>query len=340
MDRIVIIGMGLIGGSMGMALRAAKLKNIEIMGTDVDRGALNDAKRLGAVDSTEPNPVKAVEKASLVIVATPILAFPAVFEAIASHLPDNCVVTDVGSTKTQVMRWAQQYLPPNIPFIGGHPMAGREVAGIQAASADLFKGSTYCIVPAPNATKEAVELLVGVAAQIGATAFFTDAEEHDVLVGGISHLPLVLSAALVATASRSPAWREMSMLASSGFRDTSRLASTDPALSHGIGLTNQAALLRWIDGVQEVLSEYRVALQEDPALFVQALDAARESRLKWLAGREGQGGKAKMEVPNPGELMGDLFFGRGVQQFLKKQEDKLTEMERRAQPPQDRPGDR
>ncbi len=340
MDRIVIIGMGLIGGSMGMALRAAKLKNIEIVGADVDRGALNDAKRLGAVDSTEPNPVKAVQNASLVIVATPLLAFPAVFEAIAPHLPDNCVVTDVGSTKAQVMRWAQQYLPPTIPFVGGHPLAGSEVAGIQAASVDLFQGCTYCIVPAPNATKAAVELVGGVAAQIGATAFFTDAEEHDVLVGGISHLPLVLSAALVATASRSPAWREMSMLASTGFRDTSRLASTDPALSRGIGLTNQAALLRWIDGVQEVLSEYRSALQQDPDRFVQALDTARESRLKWLAERAGQGGKGKLEVPSPGELMGDLFFGRGVQQFLKKQEDKLTEMERRTQPPQERPGDR
>ncbi|MSQ10074.1 MAG: prephenate dehydrogenase [Dehalococcoidia bacterium] len=328
MERIVIIGMGLIGGSLGLALRAAKLKNIEVVGVDFDRGVLNQAKRLGAVDSTEGNPAKAVSSASLVIVATPILAFPEVFQTIAPHLPDNCVVTDVGSTKAQVLRWASEHLPPKIGFVGGHPMAGKEVAGIEGASATLFQGTRYCIVPAPTASKEAVELLVGVASQVGAQPFFADPEEHDVLVGGISHLPLVLSAALMATAAGSPAWREMALLASSGFRDTTRLAASDPGLTRGIGITNQASVLRWIDGLQETLATFRNLLQDDPEAFLAAMDKARDQRLLWMADRQGLN-KAESDLPNASEMMTDLFVGRGVASFLKQQDQRLADVERK-----------
>jgi len=328
MDRIIIIGMGLIGGSIGLALRAAKLKNIEVVGVDFDRGVLNQAKKLGAADATETNPTKAVADAALVVVATPILAFPEVFQTIAPHVPEGCVVTDVGSTKGQVLRWAAEHLPARIPFVGGHPMAGREVAGIEGASATLFQGTRYCIVPAPTASKEAVELLVSVASHLGAQPFFADPDEHDVLVAGISHLPLVASAALMATAAGSPAWREMALLASSGFRDTTRLAATDPALTRGIGLTNQAGVLRWIDGLQETLAGFRHLLQEDPEAFLTAMDKARDQRLLWMADRQGLN-KQESDLPSASDMMTDLFVGRGVADFLKKQDQRLAEVERK-----------
>lgn len=334
MDRIVIIGMGLIGGSLGLALRAAKLKNVEVVGSDFDRGVLNDAKRLGAVDATEPNPMKAVANASMVVIATPILAFPEVLDVIGPHLPEGCVVTDVGSTKGQVMRWAAEKLPSHVSFVGGHPMAGKEVAGINAAEGDLFRGARYCVVPAPNATKQAVELVVGMASQAGAIPFFADADEHDMLVAGISHLPLVLSAALVRATTASPAWSEMALLASSGYRDSTRLAATDPALTRGIGMTNQAALLRWIDGAAQSLAELRALLAENPDSFLEAMDKARDSRLLWAADRAGTLKDAKAsDIPSTGEMMTDLFVGRGLTKFLKVQDEKLSEIESRNERP-------
>lgn len=335
MDRIVIIGMGLIGGSYGLALRAAKLKNIEIVGCDFDRGVLNDAKRMGAADSTEPNLAKAVHDAKAVILATPILAMPDVLEAIAPHLAESCVVTDVASTKAQVLRWARALLPPTVDFVGGHPMAGREVAGIKAASADLFQGSRYCVVPMPTSSKEAVDLVVRLAGQIGATTFFAEAEEHDVLVAGISHLPLVLAAALVRATTTSPAWKEMSQLAASGYRDTSRLALSDPELTRGIGVTNQAALLRWIDGAQDALAAYRKLLEDDPEAWAKAMDQARDARLLWMADREGKLKDKRSDLPSATEMMTDMFVGRGVSSFLKQQDEKLKEIERKAERPRD-----
>lgn len=330
MDRIVIIGMGLIGGSLGLALRAAKLRNIQVVGVDYDRGVLNEAKRLGAADVVEANPARAVADAGLVIVATPLLTFPEVFATIAPHLPEGCVVSDVGSTKAQVMRWAQEHLPAHTPFVGGHPMAGREVAGIAGATATLFQGTRYCIVPSPTASNDAVQLLVGVASQVGAQPFFADAEEHDALVAGVSHLPLVVAASLMATASASPAWREMAQLAATGFQDTTRLAATDPALTRGIGLTNRAGLLRWIDGMQETLARFRQLLQDDPEAFLEAMDKARDARLLWQADRQGTL-KPKPDLPSATEMMTDLFVGRGVAKFLKQQDDRLAEIERRAE---------
>ena len=256
MDRIVIIGLGLIGGSLGMALKAAKLHDVEIIGVDNSWDVVNMAKRKGAVDAIERNPLEAVASAQVVIVATPILTFPDVFRGIAPHLPEGCVVTDTGSTKAQVLEWARELLPPTVSFVGGHPMAGKENSGIQNASPTLFQKTLYCVVPTPEASKTSMDLIVGLATTVGATQYFVDAAEHDILVGGISHLPLLVSAALVSTTTRSPSWDEMSKLASSGFLDVSRLASTDIELSRGIGQTNQAGLLRWLDGYMEVLADY------------------------------------------------------------------------------------
>jgi prephenate dehydrogenase len=261
-ERITIIGLGLIGGSMGLALKAAKLTGIEIVGYDKDAHAAGDARRLRAVDKSERSLHRAVRDARLVIIATPIMGVRGVMEEMAGELPEGCVVTDTASTKAIVMEWASQLLPATVSFVGGHPMAGKETSGVQNADADLFAGKAYCISPAPDASEGAVQLVTGIVQLIGARPFFVEADEHDRYVAAVSHLPLILSAALFTLVRSSPAWPELSSLASSGFLDVTRLASTDAELSHDICLTNREGVMHWLDRVAEELGRYRELLQE------------------------------------------------------------------------------
>src|SRR5215208_1195010 len=132
MGKMAIIGLGLIGGSIGLALKRAEPERTEVVGYDSDYEVMQRARAAQAVDATAPSLEQAVEDATLVIVATPITAVPKVFDAIAPHLRRGCVVTDTCSTKASVMRWAEDRLPPGVHFVGGHPMAGKEQSGPQA----------------------------------------------------------------------------------------------------------------------------------------------------------------------------------------------------------------
>ncbi len=324
MDRVVIIGLGLIGGSIGLALKKAKIKNLEIMGVDTDRDSVIKASRKKAVDSTERMPSEAVKKASLVIIATPILAMPEVFKEIADNLPRGCVVTDTGSTKEQVMTWAEELLPEHIHFVGGHPMAGKETIGINSAEANLFVERSYCIVPSSTASTGAVDVVVSLAQAVDAKPYFVSAQEHDVLVGGISHLPLVLSAALVSATTRSPSWREMSRLASSGYKDVSRLASGDPMLGFGIAQTNKENLLRWIDGYIDVLKEYRQMVSDKSEGLIDELDKVLLAREKWLSEEKqpwSQDSELMKQLPTANERMTDLFLGGGFGRLARREKD-------------------
>ena len=262
MERLTIIGLGLIGGSLGMALKAAKLTGVEIVGYDKDIPTAVDARRLRAIDKSEPVLERAVKDAGVVIIATPITAVREVMEQIADHLRENCVVTDTASTKCLVMEWAKELLPPTVSFVGGHPMAGKETGGVINAEAGLFTDKAYCILPASDVSEGAVRVVTGIVQLIGARPFFIDADEHDRYVAAVSHLPLILSTALFTLVRESPAWPELASLASSGFRDVTRLASTDPDLSHDICLTNRESVLHWLDRITEELRRYREMLQE------------------------------------------------------------------------------
>ena len=330
MDRITIIGLGLIGGSMGLAIKAAKFTDIEVMGYDISFDAVNTAKRRGAVDRTERDIELALENAALVIVATPIEVMQETFENIAPLLAEGAVVTEVASTKVEVMRWAEQYLPSTVHFIGGHPMAGAEVGGMDNARVDLFRDAAYCLVPSATASKPAAELVTGMILSLGATPYFVEAEEHDIMVGGISHLPLFLSTALMTLISRSPSWQEMSKLASSGFRDTSRLASSDLELSRGIATTNKAGIVRWLDGYMEVLQELRQALEESPEQLMAVFEQAQTTRDRWVLGRMGRNADSEGEATfSAGEHMTEMLMGSRIIQLMRKQETEDKDKPRR-----------
>jgi prephenate dehydrogenase len=230
--------------------------------------------------------VSAVDGADVVILAVPALAVGGILEQIGRHLPSGCIVTDAVSTKVKVMEWAEQHLPPGVEFIGGHPMAGKEVSGIEAAEASLFEGRTYCLVPGQNASPEAVEAVVGLVKQMGAEPLIITASEHDSFVAGISHLPTLLSVALVSTTTKSPSWVKMSKLAATGYRDLTRLASQNPQMNRDICLTNQENILKWIDGFIEELSQFRRLIANGGEDLERVFDQAKQARQRWLEGHD------------------------------------------------------
>ena len=324
MQRVAIIGLGLIGGSIGLGLKqwsAANAKGtdeaLEVIGFDADIDQQQQAKKMNAVDRAEWDLSKAVRDADIVIVSTPVLAMKEIFINIAPHLKAGAVVTDVGSTKGDVLEWAKMELPRTVSFVGGHPMAGK-TQSIEGAEADLFKGATWCICPLPTAKEDAIRNVLGMVAALDAEPYFVDAVEHDGYVAGVSHLPFVLSAALVNAVSKDSSWRDMKTLTSSGFRDVSRLASGSATMHRDIVVSNKAAVNRWIteairqlQGVQASIEDLDGEGAEELLAF---FTSARDARAVWATqtGREGelvQNTEMDLVKEGFGDQMGRMLLG-------------------------------
>jgi prephenate dehydrogenase len=280
--RVAIIGLGLIGGSIGLALKNVSEPGGEIVGYVRRSEAAAAALSLGVVDRAEMNLSEAVKGTDFVIIATPVLTVKEILSQIASHLSPGCIVTDTASTKLEVMKWAEELLPPTVDFIGGHPMAGKETYGIQTAEAKLFQGCVYCLTPAKKASSEAADKVADMVKKLGAVPLFIDAEEHDNLVAGISHLPMLISAALVSATTGDSSWNRMSKLAASGYRDLTRLASGNPQVNAHICLSNRKAILHWIDEFSKELGRYRRLVSVDNNRLEEALAEANRARQQWL----------------------------------------------------------
>jgi prephenate dehydrogenase len=327
MERIAIIGLGLIGGSIGLALKHSELKDVEIVGVARTRDTVQRAKKLRAIDRDEALPEDAVKGARLVIVAAPILATEHIFREIAPQLEPGAVVTDAGSTKANVMRWAAELLPEHAHFVGGHPMAGKETPGIASADGDLFREKTWVVVPSVHAPESAIRTVVGLAQIAGANPVFMDADEHDSYVAAISHLPLALSSALFSVAFGSAAWPELAQLASSGFRDTTRLASGSPEMAHDIMISNRENVLHWIDRFQVELSRVRQTIAAGESKdVIEAFARPQVERDNYMVN-----GPPRRDEGTPIETvsLGDLLFGSKVGGYLKKQQEMLRGMEAR-----------
>jgi prephenate dehydrogenase len=322
-QRVLIVGLGLIGGSIGLALRRWSDERktdgrapLEITGFDTNLDHQRAAEKMGAVDRGAWDLAKAARDADIVIVATPVLAMRDVFADLAPHLREGSVVTDTASTKANVLDWAAELLPRGVHFVGGHPMAGK-TQSIEAAEADLFAGATWCVAPSVTASEDAVRTVLGLVAACGAEAFFVDPHEHDGFVAGVSHLPFVLSSTLMNAVSRDPAWRDMKTLTAGGFRDTTRLAAGSPAMYRDIVLTNRDAVVRWIDAFTTTLEGFRQSLvtADDPTVALDAyFNEARDARAVWATQttREGellQGTAAELQPESVSDHMGRMFLG-------------------------------
>ncbi len=288
MIRIAIIGLGLIGTSLGMALRNADpqespLGAIEVVGFDRDPRVMREARGRLAIDREARALADATRDAQLVVIATPVRAMRDLFAELAPILTAGTIVTDVASTKAQVCRWASELLPATVAFVGGHPMAGREQSGPGAADPDLFREAIYCLTATSATAPTAIETVEAMVQTIGAKPYYIDPEEHDAYVAGISHLPLLLSVGLMTTTSSTPAWKEMAPLAATGFRDVSRLASGDPQMQRDILLTNPHGLTRWIDEMIRFLVTAREQVElGDVAAIERMLQQAKAARDVWL----------------------------------------------------------
>ena len=280
--RIAIVGLGLIGGSIGLALKRAGSDGVELVGYARRPETADRALQLGAIDRFEGSLASAVDKAALVILATPTMSVKEILSQIGSHLPAGCVVTDVASTKVQVMKWAEESLPASASFVGGHPMAGKELSGIDVADADLFKGCTYCIVPGRGASDDAVQTIVDLVHKVGARHVFMNASDHDQFVAGISHLPLILASALVMATTGNPHWSKMSEVAATGYQGATRLASQHPRMNRDICLTNGENIVSWIDDFTRELQRFRALIVEGDLGLEQAFDRARQARNAWI----------------------------------------------------------
>ena len=308
--RVVIVGLGLIGGSIGLRLKAAELPGLEIVGSDIDGLRERAAKKSGAIDRSEHDLARAVRDARLVILAVPITALRDVFTAIAPHLAEGAVVTDTASTKGEVMKWAAELLPEGVSFVGGHPMAGKEQTGIDHADVALFEGCAYCVCPTVSSSPTAIQSVVGLAQALGAEPMFIDAEEHDVYAAAISHLPMIAATALFRLLRESPSWDDLGQLASTGFRDMTRLASGDPSMSNAIWKTNREAIIHWVDRLAEELQRMRAMLSDaqDEELF-KLFAEAKLQRDEFIANPPRRESAARGPEVDRGRAFLDIFVG-------------------------------
>ncbi len=284
-QRVAIIGLGLIGGSIGLALQRANAAK-RIVGYDPGEGVTDSARKIGAIVQSYTALSDAIHGSDLVILATPVGAIRALLQEIAPALSPETVVTDVASTKAQVIIWAEEFLPAHAAFVGGHPMAGKEVSGVAAADPDLFRHRIYCLTPTPRTRPDAVSKVCTLIEILGARVRFLEAAEHDGQVAAVSHLPFLASVALVNTVTQDSAWSDAALLASSGFRDASRLAAGNPEMYRDICLTNSSSIVRRLDDYIAQLQTLRESVAAHDRDMATLFADARHARLQWQASQQ------------------------------------------------------
>ncbi len=321
MTTIAIVGTGLMGTSLALAIKSSNLK-VDIVGTDYDSVARSGAQKSGAFKKVESRLSNAIRGADVVVFATPIQAMREMMESAANDFEEGCVVTDVGSSKKVVLQWAEEVLPKHVSFVGGHPMAGKELSGPKNADGTMFKGKAYCIVPSVNAERAAVSSVTTIAEAIGAKPFFIGVDEHDSFVAAVSHLPFMMSVALMGTASKSANWDDIAQLASSGFSDLSRLAAGDPVMHRDICVTNPEPIVAWMDSYIRELYELRNMLAKeggpDPDAVHEVFEEAMNARARWKAGILTKIDRVTSDIPSFAESMGEVFMGRRGMEAQKK----------------------
>lgn len=285
LGKVAIVGVGLIGGSFALALKAAKACT-HVVGVGRDPANLQRALERGAIDSIAQEPGEAVRGAELVLVATPVGQLEKVFTALRDGLEASCLVTDAGSTKRDVVAAARAGLGPKIAqFVPAHPIAGAEKSGIAAASAELFRGRRVVIAPIAENAPEAIERVSEAWTTCGARLTRMAAEEHDAVLAAVSHLPHLLAFALVHEVAQRDNSAQLFAYAASGFRDFTRIASSHPEMWRDICIANRDHLLAELRHYARTLSSMERLLEaSDAAGLEKRFDEAREARNRWLSG--------------------------------------------------------
>lgn len=284
-DSLVIIGTGLLGASIGLGLKATGYEG-RIIGIGRRRDTLEAARACSAIDDFTLDDYAPLRDADVAVVAVPLGAFDAVLRAMAEHDHAGLAITDVGSTKTDVMHAAATHLPDPRRFIGAHPMAGSEHSGPEAASADLLRGKPCILTPPSDPDPDALAAVEALWHRLGMSLLRMTPIEHDRATASVSHLPHAAAVLLVHAAAGhgdDQAWAA----ASTGFRDTTRLASSNPPMRRDIMLANGDALIEALttlrDGCDDLIARLDAG-DADPLLTW--LEAAKARRDAWLVGRD------------------------------------------------------
>ncbi|MBK8759054.1 MAG: prephenate dehydrogenase/arogenate dehydrogenase family protein [Sulfuritalea sp.] len=283
LKKLVVCGVGLIGGSFALGLKAAD-KVESVLGLGRTRGPLEEACRLGVIDRIADGWADALAGAELVLLATPVGQMEAVFTALAPHLGPGTIITDGGSTKTDVVAAARAGLGNKIgQFIPGHPIAGAEKSGVAAAKSDLYADRRVVLTPLAENSPADVARLQSIWEACGAKVSRLAPEEHDRVFAAVSHLPHLLAFALVHDFAQRPNSDQLFGFAAGGFRDFTRIASSHPEMWRDICVANRHALLQELDAYMVELMRTRVLLAGADAAGLESLfSTARARRDAWL----------------------------------------------------------
>jgi prephenate dehydrogenase len=277
-SRIAVVGLGLMGGSLAGALRG---QCRSVVGVARRPESIEKALERSLIDRGTRRLPEGVRHADVVVLATPVRVIIEQLAAIGSLLPEGCLLMDLGSTKTRIVA-AMAELPDHVQPLGGHPMCGKEVSGIEAADPAIYRGATFILTPLPRTSKKALALGRELAEAAGSQPLVLSAERQDFLVGTVSHLPYLMACALVATADATTsvdpaAWK----IVASGYRDTTRIAGSDVTMMTDILLTNRDEVLQAVDVFQGQIRRLAQLIEDgDEEQLRDALKAIRQERLR------------------------------------------------------------
>jgi len=280
-----VIGCGLMGGSFALALRRAGLVK-HVVGYSKSPSTTDKARRMGVIDQAAESALLAVSGSDIVLMAVPVAASEATFRAILPLIEPGVLLMDVGSTKRDVVDAARRVLKDRVPnFVPAHPIAGKEVAGVEHADAGLYQGQQVILTPLPQTSPELIKSATDVWTAIGSRVVCMSPEQHDTAFAAVSHLPHLLAFAFVNAVSRQPASAEFLSLAGPGFRDFSRIAAGEPAMWRDILLANHDELSKQLQHFRQALDAIEYAMKSGNAEALEGLiRAASTTRSAWVPG--------------------------------------------------------
>lgn len=297
--KIAVLGCGLIGGSIGLAARA-KASDVWVSAYDRIPEVAMTAVRRGAADEAADSPTQAVEDADIVFIATPVGAIADVARAVAPTLRAGCVITDVGSTKSRVVLEIEEILTQGVVFIGGHPMAGTEDEGIDAADPNLFERAWWILTPTERSEPGAYRRLHALLTTLGAQVMALRPDEHDELMSIISHLPQLIATTLMnLAAERGREHAGLLALAAGGFRDVTRVAASNPEIWLDICRENASAISATIDRFSRELADLADRIRGDDREALRAILTRARSARRSLGVKEIKGVPYAVRMPVP-----------------------------------------
>lgn len=287
-NQLGLIGCGLMGGSFALALKKAGLVR-RVVGYSKSPSTVEKARRLGVIDVAAESALLAVSGSDIVIIAVPVAATENTFRAIRHLVDPGVLFMDVGSTKRDVVDAARRVLKERLPsFVPAHPIAGREVAGIEHADAQLYQGRKLILTPLPQTDPVLVQKATDVWAAIGCQVLKMSPENHDTAFAAVSHLPHLVAFAYINAMAQQPSGKEFLSLAGPGFRDFSRIAASDPTVWRDILLSNREEILKQSEAFRAALESMERHMRDwNGEALQQQIQSASDARGQWTLSTHG-----------------------------------------------------